>query len=95
VTRGQGTVVVVLLSVILVAICANLIFGGKAQVVCWEYKVVSVRDYQFEETMKNLGARGWELAFARRALSGGGEGFLSSLSEGVYECIFKRPKPLR
>ncbi|MBD2261146.1 type IV pilin-like G/H family protein [Pseudanabaena sp. FACHB-2040] len=52
----------------------------------WEYTVEGVEDGLFELTMQELGAQGWELASARRAVSGEGE-----YSEGLYEVIFRRP----
>lgn len=52
----------------------------------WEYTVEGVEDELFEVTMQELGAQGWELASARRAVSGEGE-----YSEGLYEVIFRRP----
>mgnify|MGYP000440746330 CR=1 FL=1 len=51
----------------------------------WEYKIEGIQDATFDLTMQQLGAEGWELVSARRALSGEG-----SSSSGLYEVIFKR-----
>lgn len=51
----------------------------------WEYKVEGIDDAVFDIRMQQAGADGWELASARRAISGEGES-----SEGLYEVIFKR-----
>ena len=60
--------------------------GRRPKELLWEYRVEGVSDITFDSTMQRLGADGWELAFARRAISGDGE-----YSEGIYEVIFKRP----
>ena len=52
----------------------------------WEYKIESVEDSVFDRVMHRIGSEGWEIASARRAVSGEG-----SSSRGVYEVIFKRP----
>lgn len=49
----------------------------------WEYKIDSISDGTFKDQMEKIGEDGWELVFARRALSDG---------RGIYEMIFKRPK---
>lgn len=54
----------------------------------WEYKIGSQPDATLEATMKKLGAEGWELVFARRAVSSFGVD-----SKGRYEMIFRRPLP--
>ena len=51
----------------------------------WEYQVVAVEDTTFDITMRRLGAEGWEIASARRALSGD-----ESSRQGIYEIIFRR-----
>ena len=48
----------------------------------WEYTIESIPDMEFSTKINELGKQGWELAFARRALSDG---------SGIYEIIFKRP----
>lgn len=50
----------------------------------WEYKLVSPDDGKFVRELNDLGEKGWELVFARRATS-----YLGGVS---YECIFKRRK---
>lgn len=51
----------------------------------WEYKITGVEDLAFDTTMQRLGAEGWEMTSARRAVSGEGES-----SRGLYEVIFRR-----
>lgn len=93
--RTQGTIVIILLIVILFALLTQIAFEkGKFQnfqVIMWEYRIVSIEDFEFNEKMKKLGDEGWELIFARRALAS--EGFYSS--RPLYECIFKKPKGVR
>ena len=50
----------------------------------WEYKIDSIPDVKFEESINKLGSEGWELVFGRRARGIG--------DEFSYEMIFKRPK---
>ncbi|MFB2836428.1 type IV pilin-like G/H family protein [Floridanema evergladense] len=71
---------------ILLVLTANLFANSKSQPILWEYKVDSIEDSLFELTMLRMGGEGWELASARRAVSG--EGYSS---RGLYEVIFKRP----
>ncbi|WP_416667859.1 type IV pilin-like G/H family protein [Egbenema bharatensis] len=52
----------------------------------WEYKVEGVEDLSFDYKMQQLGAEGWEVISARRAVSGEG-----SSSRGLYEVIVRRP----
>jgi hypothetical protein len=65
-----------------------LIFGGCTQqppekkLTKWEYTIESIPDVEFTKKINELGAQGWELTFARRAMSDG---------SGIYEIIFKRP----
>lgn len=93
--RTQGTVVIILLIVILFALLTQIAFekvkGQSFQVILWDYRIVSIEDFEFNEKMKKLGDEGWELVFARRALAS--EGFYSS--RPLYECIFKKPKGVR
>lgn len=51
----------------------------------WEYQIVSPGDESLTGSLDVLGDKGWELVFARRALSSTG-------SDPAYELIFKRPK---
>lgn len=63
----------------------NTLAGQKTQIVTYEYKIDSIPDSSFTETMNQLGTEGWELTFARRAQDSTTETF-------SYECIFKRQK---
>jgi hypothetical protein len=63
----------------------NTLAGQKTQAVVWEYKIESVPDLAFTETMDQLGTNGWELTAARRAKD-------STTDDFSYECIFKRIK---
>jgi len=63
----------------------NTLAGQKTQAVVWEYKIESVPDLAFTETMDQLGTGGWELTAARRAQD-------STTDDFSYECIFKRVK---
>ena len=54
----------------------------------WEYTISSPSDAMLDGELEKLGNDGWELVFARRAVSGEGDFATSS-----YEMIFKRPKP--
>lgn len=63
----------------------NTLAGQKTQAVFYEYKIHSVPDLTFAETMNVQGSEGWELVFARRARE-------SSSDDFTYECIFKRVK---
>ena len=81
-------VIALLVALFLVALAG--VFGGcSVTAPGWEYRIESIRDADWQNTMTALGDRGWELATARRAVRGEGES-----SEGLYECIFKRPKAL-
>jgi hypothetical protein len=74
---------------LLAGILLALVAGGRSLSSTsryWEYTVEGVQDELFERTMQELGAEGWELASARRAVSGQGE-----YSQGLYEVILKRP----
>lgn len=71
---------------ILLVSMANLFAVSKSQPTLWEYKVEPIPDGGFEQIMHQMGSEGWEVASARRAVSGEG-----SSSEGLYEVIFKRP----
>lgn len=71
---------------ILLVLIANLLAVNKSQPTLWEYKIEAIPDGGFEQIMHQMGSEGWEVASARRAVSGEG-----SSSEGLYEVIFKRP----
>ena len=53
----------------------------------WEYRIEGIKDEEFLQELNRIGNAGWEIASARRAISGRGEE-----SEGLYEVIFKRPR---
>jgi hypothetical protein len=59
--------------------------GQKTQAIVWEYRIESIPDITFTESINLLGAEGWELASARRAQD-------SITDTFSYECIFKRIK---
>jgi len=50
----------------------------------WEYRIEGVPDLLWETTMREIGADGWELVFARRAQDDN--------DKMMYEAIFKRQK---
>lgn len=53
----------------------------------WEYKIESPYDSSLETTLQLQGNQGWELVFARRAVTRN-----SSIDTARYEMIFRRPK---
>jgi len=63
----------------------NTLAGQKTQATLWEYKIVSVPDLTFTETMDRIGSDRWELVSARRAKD-------STTDDFSYECIFRRTK---
>jgi hypothetical protein len=65
----------------------NLFWEQQPKTVEWEYKTESFEDAMFDSSINRIGQQGWELVFARRALTG--EDYSR---RGIYECIFKRPK---
>lgn len=52
------------------------------QVSKWEYTVLAPADTRLEAELKKAGNAGWEIVFARRAVTDG---------EANYEMILKRP----
>lgn len=75
-----------LLGGILLTLLGSQLRATPTQTLFWEYTIEGVSDESFAETMLEMGAKGWDLASARRAVSGEG-----SYSKGLYEVIFKRP----
>jgi len=84
ISHNQGAIIIVL---ILVAIGAPF-FGEFKKPPQWEYTIDSPSDERLGDEMAKMGDDGWELVFARRAVSGTGDFAVSN-----YEMIFKRPKP--
>lgn len=76
----------VLLFFILVILGINVFRPEKTETLLWEYEVIGIDDYEFDTVINEMGQQGWDIAFARRALSGEGR-----YSKGLYEVIFKRP----
>ncbi|HWD39102.1 MAG TPA: hypothetical protein VG944_09665 [Fimbriimonas sp.] len=58
----------------------------KARSRSWEYKLEDIPDAEFNDELNQMGSKGWEMIFARRA-SGGDQDPTTN-----YEVIFKRPK---
>lgn len=52
----------------------------------YEYDLISPRDDQLDEALREAGRQGWMLSSCRRATSGSGE-----KSEPLYECIMQKP----
>lgn len=77
--------VVIFLLVALIAVSSINAWNTQKPAAKWEYKIESVPDTGFENTMNMLGADGWEMVFARRASQGEGS------KEFRYEMIFRRP----
>ena len=76
---------------LLAALLASQVFGfAKTQSATteWEYKIQSVSDSTLGRTLDSLGEKGWELVFARRAVTDNEYGH----SRACYEMIFQRPK---
>ena len=80
-SKMQGNIIIFLLLMLNVII---ILFTIKPT---WDYKLVSFEDSLFEMSINEVGAQGWELVSARRAVTGEGE-----TSRGIYECIFKLKK---
>ncbi len=88
-TQRQGFVTVLLLTLLVLLLCVNILIAANWPLhPQWQYRIISLRDADFEQGMRNAGDQGWDLAFARRAVTG-----TASSTEGVYECIFKRSRP--
>jgi hypothetical protein len=90
--KASSIIITILLLSILGVLIADLITDRQvlrqsAPVAQWEYRIEGIADDKFDDEMKKLGDAGWEMVFARRAVSG--EGYSS---KGLYECIFRKPK---
>ena len=87
IVKGQKKLIdTILLLGILLVLTVNLFAVDKSRPTLWEYRVESINDDAFDLAMASMGADGWELASARRAISGE-----SSSNHGLYEVILKRP----
>lgn len=82
--KWQGTLIIIILIGIFAVVCFGVATREHAR--RWEYTIMGMEDYESDTVLKRLGDEGWELASARRAVTGEG-----SRSRGIYECIFKRP----
>jgi DNA-directed RNA polymerase subunit RPC12/RpoP len=81
-----ATALAAMQTTLLVVIAVELFWLANAPpAVTWEYRIESIDDIMFESEMDKLGAEGWELTFARRAID-------SITDRGIYECIFRRPR---
>ncbi|MDA3876776.1 MAG: hypothetical protein PF483_06780 [Halothiobacillus sp.] len=89
-SRAQVAWVIALLAILVVGLASIVVVratGAKlVPVQQWQYKIVSPSDYVIQEKMNELGKQGWELVFARRAMSGSEYNRTAS-----YEMLFKRP----
>lgn len=74
--------VVALLALNLVLTLVTTFRGTPTASAAWEYKTMGILDTEFDSKMDELGRQGWEVAVARRAMSGG--------VLPLYEVIFKR-----
>lgn len=85
--RKEGlSVIAWLLIGLLVCLAAVQAFQsiGGSSADCWEYTVVMPPDPGLEDRLNDLGEDGWELVFARRAMT--------DLDIARYEMILKRRK---
>lgn len=79
--RWQFGVIAALLAALLWTQAFPLLFPQRATPQ-WEYRIEGISDAILIEKLDRMGAGGWELVFARRALDDG---------KGLYEVILKRP----
>ena len=82
--KTADVIIIIILALLLIS---NIYLMGKPKPVKWEYIIGSSEDVKLESDLKTIGDSGWEIAFARRAITG--EGYSA---KGIYEFIFKRPK---
>ena len=93
-TKNQGVALIVFVLVLIVVVGGGQmiqhldherLITAQGMPIEWEYLIVGFEDQEIQEEMDSLGELGWELAFARRAMTGG-----EYDRRGLYECIFKR-----
>ena len=85
-SRIHFGVITALLAILIVVEVAPILLPDRTSP-SWDYRIESIKDIEFVKEMDRIGNAGWELVFARRALSGEGAD-----REGIYEVIFKRPR---
>jgi hypothetical protein len=85
-SRNHFAVITALLALLLIVHVAPIVVPDRTAP-SWEYRIESLKDGEFRSEMNRIGNAGWELVFARRAISGEG-----ASSEASYEVIFKRPR---
>ncbi len=91
-TKTQGTLAIILLILVLFTQVFGVLLTAREayQVQTWNYRIEAFEDESFTAKIGLLGDEGWELASARRAVSGEGK-----TSKGIYECIFIKRKTAR
>lgn len=72
---------------LLLLIVANLTWNNLRPEPTWQYKIESIRDFDFDRSINASGKEGWELVFARRAASSETS---TAKPDMLYEIIFKR-----
>jgi hypothetical protein len=72
-----GGLAVLLVAIIGLQAVPRLIDNGPS----YQYKIVDINDEELVPTLDKIGAGGWDLVFARRAMDNG---------KGAYEVILKR-----
>ncbi len=85
-SRIHFGVITALLAVLVILQLAPIVMPDRTGP-SWDYRIESIKDIEFVKEMNRIGNAGWELVFARRALSGEG-----LEREGIYEVMFKRPR---
>jgi len=80
-SKSQAEWMIILLCCI-VLITGLIYLQSVSSTTKWEYKLEYPDDYDFEIEMNKLGDEGWELVYARRAISANGD--------ANYELILKR-----
>lgn len=94
--RFQSPQINVVIALLLLLVIAAGLLTAKAYqppappppITKWEYRIGSEPDTTLEAAISKLGAEGWELVFARRAVDS-----FDASAKGRYEMIFRRPLP--